>query len=214
MATMMEFSDRRTKLGALVLDILVTEELELPSDVTQYPVEDGTVISDHITQGSERLRISGNVSTADVVAFAYLNGGGQGATKLVDAIDTLRQMHKARALVTVSTGQMLYEDFGFAGMVARRSNGPDGGNWLEIQADLIRIRRVKLKQAEAPAAAGKAGDGGAKGRTGKTNAKAGKSTKDAGAATTGTGTGATPGAGNGLTPANNAARYARGLIGI
>lgn len=174
--TVLEYSDRRTKMGTLMLDVLVAEEIEFPSEVTQYPVEDGTVISDHITQGPERVRISGLVSTADVVAFAYFrDGGGQGATKLVEAVDALREMHAARAMVSISTGQMLHTDMGIAGMTARRSAGGDGGNWLEIQADFVKVRRVRLKQAEAPAA-GTAGDGGAKGRTGKTAAKAGKAT--------------------------------------
>ena len=172
--TVLEANDRRTKMGTLVLDVLTSEEIEFPSEVTQYPVEDGTTISDHVTQGPERVRISGLMSTADVVAFAYFrDGGGQGATKLVEAVDMLREMHKARALVSVSTGQMLYTDLGIAGMTARRSAGGDGGNWLEVQAEFVKVRKVKLKQAEAPAS-GKAGDGGAKGRTGKTKAKAGK----------------------------------------
>lgn len=180
--TVLEYSDRRTKMGTLVLDVLTSEEIEFPAEVTLYPTEDGAQISDHITQGPERVRISGLVSTADVVAFAYFrDGGGQGATKLVEATDLLREMHQARALVSISTGQLLHSDMGIAGMTARRSAGGDGGNWLEIQAEFVKIRRVRLKQAEAPAA-GSAGDGGAKGRTGKTAAKAGKATAGTGGA--------------------------------
>jgi hypothetical protein len=50
--TFLEFADRRSKLGGLALDVLASEEINLEGQVTQYPVEDGTVISDHITQGT------------------------------------------------------------------------------------------------------------------------------------------------------------------
>lgn len=202
----LEANDRRTKMGTLVLDVLTNEEIEFPAEVTLYPTEDGAQISDHVTQGPERVRISGLMSTADVVAFAYFrDGGGQGATKLVEAVDMLREMHKARALVSISTGQMLYEDMGIAGMTARRSAGGDGGNWLEVQAEFIKVKKVRLKQAEAPAS-GKAGDGGAKGRTGKTGTKAGK------AAASKPATPAAPSAAE-AAPDNSMARGLKGMIG-
>lgn len=226
--TAFDFNDRRSRLGTLVLDVLLTEEISFEANATQFPVEDGgQPLTDHIVQGPKRLRISGNISTASVESFAMLRGiGGTGPTKIVDAIEALEQMWAARALVDVSTGQLLHRDMAFDGpIVARRSATGDGGNWLEVQAELVRIRRVKLKTAEAPAApaaAGTAGDGGAKGRAGKTAAKAGKATKATTAAeqfgppTAGTGGGTTPGAGNGLTPGNNGVkaigRYASGLF--
>jgi hypothetical protein len=176
----LQFQDRRSKLGGLILDVLVSEEIELEAEVTRYPVEDGTIISDHITQGPERLRISGLVSTADVTAFAFVTSAvsllrgedGPGATKLVDAIDLLRSMHKARALVTVSTGQMLYEEMGFTRLKAVRSNGDKGGNWLQIDAELMKVRKVKLKTAEVPE---KPAAKPAQGRAGATNTPAGRS---------------------------------------
>lgn len=165
----LNFSDRQTKLGSLSLDVLVTEEINLEADVTRYPVEDGTVISDHITQGPETLRISGLVSTADVLAFSFASPG---MTKLIDAIEALRTMHRDRALIAVSTGQMLYRDMAFTSMRATRSNGERGGNWLEINAELTKVRKVKLRTAEVPEATAQ---GEAKGRAGKTNTPAGKS---------------------------------------
>ncbi|WP_424139999.1 phage baseplate protein [Roseomonas chloroacetimidivorans] len=176
----LEFSDRRSKLGGLILDVLVSEEITLEAEVTRYPVEDGAVISDHITQGVETIRISGLVSTADVMAFSYLSSAVSlfsdneqpASTKLVDAVDMLRSMHKARALVTVSTGQMIYTDMGFTSLRAVRSNSDKGGNWLEIQAELTKVRKVTLKSAEVPENKAK---GAARGRAGATNTPAGKS---------------------------------------
>ncbi|PWC26955.1 phage baseplate protein [Teichococcus aestuarii] len=167
--TVLSFADRRTRLGSLVLDVLVSEEVDLVAEVTRYPVEDGTIISDHITQGVETVRISGMVSTASVMAFSFAGGG---ALKLVDAVDMLRSMHKARALVTISTGQMIYTDMGFTNLNAIRSNDERGGNWLQVRGELVKVRKARLRTAEVPEAPAQAP---ARGRAGETNKPAGKS---------------------------------------
>lgn len=171
MISVFTFADRRTKLGTLALDVLITEEIDLPSRVTRYPVEDGSIISDHIALEPETLRIAGHISTADVAAFGFVLGNSGGATKLVDAIDQLRAMHQARALVTISTGQMLYRDYAFTSLNAVRSADGPGGNWLEVKAELTKVRKVTLKSAEVPAETAQAP---AKGRAGKTATPAGK----------------------------------------
>lgn len=169
MMTVLSFADRRTRLGGLVLDVLVSEEIDLAAEVTRYPVEDGTIISDHITQGVETVRIAGMVSTASVMAFSFTGGG---AYKLVDAVEMLRDMHKARALVTISTGQMIYTDMGFTNLNAVRSNDERGGNWLQVRGELVKVRKARLRTAEVPEAPAQAP---AKGRAGETNKPAGKS---------------------------------------
>jgi hypothetical protein len=171
MISLLSFSDRsRSQLGMLILDVLVSEEIDLAAEVTRYPVEDGTIISDHITQGVETIRISGMVSTASVAAFSF--SAGPGSIKLVDAVEKLRAMHKARALVTISTGQMLYEDFAFTNLNAVRSNGDKGGNWLQVRGELIKVRKSRLKTADVPAE--QAARAPARGRAGATNTPAGR----------------------------------------
>lgn len=162
-------ADRRPQLGTLVLDIALTEELVLENNATQYPVEDGTLISDHITKGVERLRITGVVPAVDVLAFA----GGPGAVHLADVVDTVRAIHDARELVEVATAQLLYTDMAFTNMRIARS-AAEGGNFISIDAELVRIRKAALRTAEVPAEA-KAAEP-AKGRVGQTNTPAGKGT--------------------------------------
>lgn len=200
----------KTKVGTLVLDLLVTEEIDLQADVSLYPVETGSLITDNVTWGVEKLRIAGLVSTADVTAFSFSNVFG---TKIVDAVESLRAMHKARALVEISTGQMVYTDFAFTSLSATRSNGAQGGNWLEIKAELIKVRKVVLRQAEVPAenAAPPAA-----GRAGQTNQAAGRSAPTSTGTGTGTGTPAAAGTPANVSPAmgiyNNAAPAVRAQI--
>ena len=165
---------RPSTVGFLALDILVSENLKFPSEVTKYPVEDGTEeISDHITQGNEELSITGRVSSSQILSFDF----GRCISKLVDAVDQLRSMHKAREPVRVNTGLGVYEDMAFTSLSVTRSNGADGGNWLDINADLRKIKKVAVKETELPEdkVSTDASAGGAKGRAGTTGAKGGAS---------------------------------------
>lgn len=170
--------DRRTKLGALVLDVLLTEEVDFESQVTLYPIETGALITDHVTRGAEKIRLSGMMSTADVTGgqgtAAAFGFGVDNSTKLVDVIEMLRGMHAARALVEVSTGQMVYKDFAFTTLNAQRSAGGDGGNWLSIKAELTKVNKVTLKKADVPPP--ETAQEPADGRAGQTNKPAGKTT--------------------------------------
>lgn len=172
-------TDRRTRLGVLLLDVLLTEEVEFESQATLYPVEDGTEISDHITQGAEKIRIGGVVSTADASGgfgiAATLGFGVDNSAKLIDVIEALRTMHKNRELVTVSTGQLVYEQMAFTSLNAQRSADGQGGNWVSVKAELVKIRKVSLKTADVPAPENII-EAGPAGRAGETNKPAGRST--------------------------------------
>jgi hypothetical protein len=172
----MFFQTQRSTLGALTLDVLLKEELTLPSEVTQYPVEDGgPEISDHITQGTEKLTISGSVSSANSEALEF----ARCSSKMVDALETLRTMHKERATITVVTGLGVYEDMGLNGVIIARNSGVEkGGAWLDVDANLIKVNKVSLETADLPPEqVDPVSDGGkTKGKSGSTEKKAGHST--------------------------------------
>jgi hypothetical protein len=180
MSAIISTIDRRTKIGALLLDVLTREEIDLPSEVTQYPVEDGTTASDHIYLKPETLRVTGLIALQDVTGgFSNLATFGfvevqQNEMKFIDVVEALRTMHKERALVEINTGQILYKDFAFSGMNAVRSSDGDGGNWLQLTVELTKITKVKLKSADVPPPENVSGD--ASGRAGETNKPAGKTT--------------------------------------
>lgn len=160
---------QRSQVGSMVLDVLVTEKLELPATATKFPVEDGTEMSDHITQGPESLHISGLISATDALEFS----GGSGY-KIIEALDVMRKMHKDRTPITVITGMTRYTDMAITSLVASRSNGGDkGGNWLEISAEMVQIKKVSLRTTEISEA--KAAPA-ARGRAGRTQQAAGRST--------------------------------------
>ncbi|POY46512.1 phage baseplate protein, partial [Avibacterium paragallinarum] len=111
---------KRTTIGVLELDALLTESTSLSSQITEYPVEDGTVISDHITQESERLSLSGVITSAGTLFNISL-----GKYKLIEAKETLRELHGRRELITIVTGLDVYEDFAIESLEIER-NSDDG----------------------------------------------------------------------------------------
>ena len=93
-------------VAAIELDALLNETTVMSSQITEYPVEDGTIVSDHITLDSERLTIEGVISGA-----GSLFGIKAGKAELINAKETLRELHRTRELITIVTGVDLYEDF-------------------------------------------------------------------------------------------------------
>lgn len=174
-------TDRRTVANTLVLDITTTEEVEFASEVSAYPTEVGTIISDHITLGAKTVRIGGIVGTADVSAFAFTDNG---EPKVVDILETLERLHNDRSVLTIATGQMVYRDMAFTRLRAVRTADSGGGNFLQIEAEATKIRMVSLKTAEVPAETVRSSDPAA-GRAGETNKAAGRTSSNA----TGTGGG-------------------------
>lgn len=167
----MFFAIGQSKLGYLSLDVLVSESLSLPSKVTEYPVEDGNEdISDHITAGNEELTISGAIASGSAFGMEF---GALCYSKMIDAIDQLRKMHKERKVIIIQTGLGKYEDMAFTNLSVERSNSANlGGQWLTINATLRKIRKVALKEADLPPDKAST-DSGAKGKTGKTEQKGG-----------------------------------------
>ncbi|KGQ55033.1 hypothetical protein IO44_07685 [Gallibacterium anatis str. Avicor] len=155
---------KRTTIGVLELDALLTETTSLSSQITEYPVEDGTVISDHITQESERLSLSGVITGAGT-----LFNVGLGKYKLISAKETLRELHANRELITIVTGLDVYEDFAIESLEIERNS--DDGERLNVTAEFRKINKVTLRTEEMPPE--KAAPS-VKGKTGKTKAQVGK----------------------------------------
>src|SRR4051812_44967009 len=88
----MFFSSTQSQLGYLYLDVLVTESLDLPSDVTKYPIEDGNAdVTDHIVMNNEELTIQGLISAGSSFGMEFgAIGSSLCYNKLTDAIDQLR----------------------------------------------------------------------------------------------------------------------------
>ena len=151
-------------VAAIELDALLNETTVMSSQITEYPVEDGTIVSDHITLDSERLTIEGVISGA----------GSLFKAELINAKETLRELHRTRELITIVTGVDLYEDFAIESCSIARNN--EYGEQYQVELALRKIKKVTLKTEDMPPE-----------KSGKsTQGKAGKTKSNAGKAKTGT----------------------------
>lgn len=167
----MFFTNQQSKIGYLSLDILATENISLQSEVTKYPIEDGSGdMTDFITAHNEELKINGAISAADTFGMEF---GPLCYSKLIDAVDQIRKMHKERKLVTVVTGLGKYEEMAITDLQINRNNTGVGGQWLTIDASFRKIIKVALKKADLPPDS-KSTSGSATGKSGATEKKASK----------------------------------------
>lgn len=94
---------KNASIGGLTLDVTLSELHERGSDITESPVETGAVISDHIVNRPERVRIEGFITDTPAVIFAERN-----SKRVQNAFDTLDQLWKERTVIDVDCGLKTY----------------------------------------------------------------------------------------------------------
>ena len=154
----------QTVIGAVRLDALVSEQTSLSCGVTQYAVEEGAPIGDHIAEQSERLTVEGVVTGAGVSLF-----GAHGRSKMVEAKEAFRILCENKQPITVMTGLDIYPDFAIESCDISRSAAD--GEQLHISISLVHIRKAQTRTADIPPGKVKPA---AKGKAGQTKRPAGK----------------------------------------
>lgn len=152
-----------TTIGALAIDALLSEATELSSKATEYAVEDGSPISDHVVLALERLKISGWITPSDVQLMT-----ADGRPKMAEAKATLRKIVNDRAEITVTTGMDAY-----AGMIMESCNigRTNEGERFTVDMEFVHIRKTILRKADIPP---DRTSGSARGKAGATKTDAGK----------------------------------------
>lgn len=180
----LSFNITKTEIGLIALDVLVNERISFDGRVTRYAVEEGADISDHIKRGNKTVSISGLISASEAYAVNLFSR----KSRLIDAIAAIEAMNEKQTPFTVITGLGQYDDMGMEDVSINRSNSGLGGNWIDISANFVRIRKVNLKTTTiTDNAAGEKGVG-TKGRSGETQAKAGTASQTDASTSTSTST--------------------------
>lgn len=91
----------KAKVGTVVMDTTITEDHRYSSRVTHYPVENGTIVSDHIINEPDVVVLSGIVSDTPLNILSSFN-------RSVDAFNRLVEIHRRREVITVVTGIKVY----------------------------------------------------------------------------------------------------------
>jgi hypothetical protein len=131
---------KKFTVGVLTLDVLISESHSRTAVITENPVEDGTVISDHIILDPRVLTINGFVSNAHPVITSFQQAFTR-EDKVKAAFELLEDIYYARELFTVVTNLKVYEDMFIETLSIDKTS--DTGDALNFNMDLKEVRKVE-----------------------------------------------------------------------
>ena len=117
-------------LGTIAFDTMVQEEHRYSSRVTYFPVENGSIISDHIINQPDIVVLSGLISDTPINIFAPFN-------RSIAAFNTLVSLHERREIVNVVTGIKIYPNMAIVSLDIPRTMKT--GQTLTFNIELQRI---------------------------------------------------------------------------
>lgn len=139
--------DAQGNLFSLDLDVTQDEAHEWSNDVTQFPVEIGSPITDHIQPQPDKVSMSGIISNSAIGEVA-LNKINNGDDLVQNAFDLLRKLMDDRILVTVYTRYKVYTD-----MALKSCNIPADssiGDSIKFKLEFIHVRMVNTQTVDVP----------------------------------------------------------------
>ena len=141
------YNSIESDLVSLDLDVTQDEIHEWNNEVTQYPVEIGSPISDHIQLNPDNLTISGLITNSAIgeSALSELAGGDD---RIQTAFDVLLELRNNRQLVTVYTKHKIYTDMAIKSINLPRDASI--GDSLKFKIEFINIRLVETQTVEVP----------------------------------------------------------------
>lgn len=167
MAEITVLTKKKSAIGALVLDAILNESHEFTRTATQFPVEQGAPITDHVRQEPARVTISGIVTNHPIKAnrqlsqYIYDVASGkesviveQAATRVSGAFDLLMEMigemdsYESTPVsvvpVDVVTTLKLYKSMIITNLSITRDTPEES---LRFTITLQKIRRATLRTA-------------------------------------------------------------------
>lgn len=152
-------------IGTLAVDVVINRTTTFESEVTEYPVEDGFSISDHVTRKPLKLSMDVLFTPTPVTWFNSLLGG----RKLDIVLNGIMQIYQNGEPVTITLPDGIYTDMIMTSAPMPRT--VQDGYCYKATLEFVHVRRVVQRTEDVPQeytandAAGKAGttalDGGA-----------------------------------------------------
>jgi hypothetical protein len=127
--------------GALI-DASLSETHSRNSEATEFPVESGADLTDHIRALPIELEIEGIVSNTPIGRIALLRDldGGSGVLPATEALDKLEQIYERRQPVTIQTELKLYERMAMISLSIPKDR--ETGNVLRFTASFKQIKII------------------------------------------------------------------------
>lgn len=128
-------------IGDLNVDVMLEREVTFDSEITEYPVEDGFPVSDHVTRKPMKLSLTVVCTPTPVV-------GNASQSRMNDVANAIQKMYKAAEPITVKTADAIYEN-----MVLTHAPLPlsvSNGYCYKMQVDLVQVRKAQAKSEDVP----------------------------------------------------------------
>ena len=109
-----QFQNQENNVPLITFDTMVTEEHKYSSRVTYYPVERGTIVSDHIFKQPDVVILSGLVSDTPLNIFAP-------SIRSIAAFNALVRIFEERLIIKVITGIKIYDNMAITSLDVPRS---------------------------------------------------------------------------------------------
>lgn len=148
-------------VGELGIDLILSESHSLSSIVTSHPVEDGSVITDHIQKnlrmGSLQARVSNhsrkaaqvNSNSTEIADVIEAHKTAMRTNRAMAAWELLQSIHDRSELVTIVTVMQKYTDVAITDIQVDRDS--ETGEALDFTISFQQVKRVALKEVTVTA---------------------------------------------------------------
>lgn len=125
-----------TKIGTVSIDVSPNQSHRFPTRITENPVEDGSVMSDHVVLLPLTVEIEGRITDASTT----LSEGFRAEGTAKDGWRELVRLQKQREPFQVVTGLETYENMLLEEVIAMRT--PEDGQSVKFAAILREVQIV------------------------------------------------------------------------
>jgi hypothetical protein len=151
--TPLQFTTAGNNLVLLELDVALSEEHQFNNEVTSFPIEDGSNITDHIKLNPEQITIEGFVTNSPIKNIIQMrndpvttNGGFDRVSTAYDAMLAIAgRRGQPPILVDIFSTLRIFTDMALTRLTIPR----DGtiGESLKFTADFVRVHKATLGEA-------------------------------------------------------------------
>lgn len=143
-------------VAEISFDLILSESHTLTSIVSSHPVQDGSVISDHIINDLRKGGLKGLVSNFSITRESFdttealqVSAGqevirGVSSNAAADVWKAFKLLHEARQLVTITTVLEVYDNVAITNVATSRDG--TSGEALVFEVTFQQVKSVKLKE--------------------------------------------------------------------
>jgi hypothetical protein len=128
------------------VDAMVQEDHQSAATLTDYPIENGVSISDHVVVKPDQLTLNCVVSNTPI----YIGPGLLATNRIMDAYILLWAIMSTKSAVNIVTGLRVYQNMVLEDLKVTRTK--DNGQALEFIVQAKQARIVKTQTSTASAA--------------------------------------------------------------